>query len=269
MTGSDSQAIDKFVEQLDEQFSLKDLGKLGYFLGIELTYTEDGIFLSQRKYVLDLLARASMGNSNELPTPMTTTCHLTANEGVLVEDTQLYRSIVGALQYIVITMPDIAYSVNKVCQYMQKPSYQHFTSVKKILRYLKGTLDYDIKFSRSSKLILEAFSGASWGSDSDDRRSTSGYCVYLGGNPISLSSRKQQVIPRSTAKVEYRSLAHVTSEVLWIQALLSELGIILKGKTLLWCDSTATVAIAGNPMMHSKFKHVELDLFFVREKVTQ
>lgn len=232
VTGSDFYAIDKFVEQLDVQFSLKDLGRLSYFLGIELTYTEDGVFSSQWKYIVDLLARASMDKSNASPTPMTVTCHLTANDGVPVEDTQLYRSIVGALQYIVITRPKIAFYVNKVYQYMHKPSDHHFKAVKRILRYLQGTLDYGVSFSRSSKLLLEGFYDASWGSDSDDRRSTSGYCIYLGGNPISWSLRKQQVVSHSTAEAEYRSLAHVTTEVIWIQSLLYELGVVLKGKTL-------------------------------------
>ncbi|KAG8491907.1 hypothetical protein CXB51_015260 [Gossypium anomalum] len=251
ITGTDSQAIDQFVKELDIQFALKDLGKLSYFLGIELNYTPTGIFLSQRKYILDLFKRASMEKSNDSPTPMTTTCRLTAAEGPFIADATLYRSIVGALQYVVITRPDIAFSVNKVCQFMHKPSELHFKAVKRILRYLQGTLDYGIKFTKSPKLLLEGFSDANWGSDSDDRRSTSSYCVFLD------------------AEAEYRSLAHVTAEMVWLQSLLSELGVSVPGKALIWCDSSAAVAVAGNPVMHSKFKHVELDLFFVREKVAQ
>lgn len=239
------------------------MGRLNYFLGIEVSYTPDEIFLSQRKYILDLLTRAFMDKSNELPTPMVITCHLSAHEGTPVDDAHLYRSIVGALQYVVITRPDIAFSVNKV----HKPLDLHFKAVKRILRYLRGTLDYGMNFTRRSKFLLEGFSNASWGSDADDRRSTSGYCVFLGGNLFSWSSRKQQVVSRSTAEAEYRSLAHVTAEMVWIQSLLSELGASIKGKALVWCDSSAAVAVAGNPVMHSKFKHVELDLFFVRETV--
>lgn len=208
-----------------------------------------------------------MDTSNPSPTPMVTTCKLTVNEGDPIENESMFRSIVGALQYVVITRPDIAFSVNKVCQYMHKPLDTHFKAIKRILRYLRGTLDYGLQFTRNSKLLLEGYSDASWGSDIDDRRSTSGFCVFFGGNPISWSSRKQKVVSRSTAEAEYRSLAHVTAEIAWIRSLLTELGIEVRSKTLVWCDSFATIAIANNPVMHSKFKHVELDLFFVREKV--
>ncbi|XP_040967354.1 uncharacterized mitochondrial protein AtMg00810-like [Gossypium hirsutum] len=269
VTRNNNQAIDQFVQKLDDQFFLKDLGQLNYFLGIEVQYTTTGIFLNQRKYILDLLRGASMEGSKARPMPMITTCQLSATEGQPVENASLYRSIVRALQYVVITKPDIAFVVNKVCQFMHNPLDMHFKAVKRILRYLHGTLDHGLHFTKNSKLLLERFSDASWGSDINDRRSTSGYCVFLGGSPISWSSRKQQVVSRSTAEAEYRSLAHVIAEMIWIQSLLTELGVSLRGKALVWCDSSATVAVAGNPVLHSKFKHVELDLFFVREKVAQ
>ncbi|KAG8501432.1 hypothetical protein CXB51_003747 [Gossypium anomalum] len=252
VTGSDSDAINQFVKSLNHQFSLKDLGRLNYFLGIDVTYIPNGLVLNQKKYILDLLKKASMDKSSSSPPPMVSTCRLSAHEGSLVDDESFFRSIVGALQYVVITRPDIAFSVNKVCQFMHRPLDTHFKAVKRILRYLQGTLDYGLHFHRTTKFVLEGYSDSSWGSDIDDRRSTSGYCIFLGGNPISWSSRKQQVVSRSTAEAEYRSLANATAEMVWLQSLLSD---------------SAAVAVAGNPVMHSKFKHVELDIFFVREKV--
>ncbi|KAG8498565.1 hypothetical protein CXB51_004881 [Gossypium anomalum] len=237
VTENDSRAIDQFVTQLN------------------------------KKYIFDLFQRASMDRSNGLPTPMVTTCQLSASKGNPIEDEHRYRSIVRALQYVVITRPDIAYSINKVCKFMHKPLDLYFKAVKRILRYLQRILNYGLRFTRASKFLLEGYSNAIWGSDVDDRRSTSGFCVFLGGNPISWSSRKQQVVSRSTAEAEYRSVAHVTVEMVWIQSLLAELCILVKNKALIWCDSSAVVAVAGNPVMHSKFKHVELDFFFVREKV--
>ncbi|XP_040964565.1 uncharacterized mitochondrial protein AtMg00810-like [Gossypium hirsutum] len=267
VTGSDSQAIDSFVTQLNDRFSLKYLGNLNYFLGIEVQHTSEGMVLSQTKYVRDLLRKASMDRSNSLPTPMVTNCHLSVGEGSPVEDQHYYRSIIGALQYVVITRPDIAYLVNKVCQFMHNPLDVHFKAVKRILRYLQGTLSYGLRFTRDSKFLLEGYSDASWGFDVDDRRSTSGFCVFLGGNPVSWSSEKQSVVSRSTAEAEYRSVAHTAAEMIWIQSLLAELCVPVSSKALIWCDSSAAVAVAGNPVMHSKFKHVELDVFFVREKV--
>ncbi|KAG8486207.1 hypothetical protein CXB51_019494 [Gossypium anomalum] len=241
VTGSDSSAINQFVKSLHHQFSLKDLGKLNYFLGIEVTYTTDGLVLNQKKYILDLLKKASMDKSSSSPILMVSTCRLSAHAGSSVDDKSFFRSIVGALQYVVITRPDIAFSVNKVCQFMHRPLDTHFKAVKRILRYLQGTLNYGLHFHRTTKFVLEGYSDLSWGSDIDDRRSTSGYCIFFGGNPISWSSRKQQVVSRSVAEAEYRSLANVTAEMVWLQALLSELSV--------------------------PFKHVELDIFFVREKV--
>ncbi|KAG8472240.1 hypothetical protein CXB51_034481 [Gossypium anomalum] len=239
VTGNNSQTIDGFVRRLDAQFSLKDLGQLNYFLGIEVQYTSTGVFLNQRKYVLDLLQRAGMDKSNSLPTPMVPTCQLSAHEGNPVDDAHLYRSIVGALQYVVITRPDIAFAVNKVCQFMYRPLDMHFKAIKRILRYLRRTLDHSLRFTKSSKLLLKGFSDASWAADVDDRRSTSGYCVFLGRNPVSWSSRKQQVVSRLTAKAEYRSLAHVIAEMVLIQSLLTELCVSHHGKALVWCDSSA------------------------------
>ncbi|XP_052477739.1 uncharacterized mitochondrial protein AtMg00810-like [Gossypium raimondii] len=266
ITGNDSQAIDQFVTQLNAQFSLKDLGKLSYFLGIEVQYTSEGMFLSQTKYIRDLLHKVSMDRSNGLPTPMVTNCHMSAAEGSHVEDEHYYKSIVCALQYVVITRPGIAYSANKVCQFMHKPLDLHFKAVKRILRYLQGTLSYGLKFTRASKFLLERYSDASWGSDVDDRGLISGFCVFLGGNSIYWSSKKQQVVFRSTAEAEYRSVAHIAAEMVWIRSLLTELCIPVSTKGLIWCDSSAAIAVAGNPVMHSKFKHVELDVFFVRIK---
>lgn len=131
-----------------------------------------------------------MEGSKATPTPMTMTCQLLANRGQPVDDAHLYKSIVGALQYVVITRPDIAFAVNKVCQFMQNPLDIHFKAVKRVPRYLHGTLDHGLQFANSFNLLLEGFSDASWGSDIDDRRSTSGYCVFIGGSPISWSSKK-------------------------------------------------------------------------------
>ncbi|KAL5574239.1 hypothetical protein UlMin_023836 [Ulmus minor] len=208
-----------------------------------------------------------MDQANPLPTPMVSSLKLTATDGDPVPNVTEYRSIVGALQYITITRPEIAYCVNRVCQFMQKPLDHHWKAVKRILRYLKGTADEGITLRKTNNLSLIGYCDADWGNDLDNRRSTTGYCIFLGDSLISWSSKKQSVVSRSTTEAEYCSLVNATSEVVWLQSLLSELRIDVKTAPVLWCDNTSTISLSANPILHSRTKHVELDLYFVREKV--
>ncbi|XP_038996803.1 secreted RxLR effector protein 161-like [Hibiscus syriacus] len=198
---------------------------------------------------------------------MATSYKLTIDNGTLFKDAMHYQSVVGALQYVVITHLDIAFTVNRVCQCMQFSCDVHLQSVKRILKYLHATVDFGLRFAASSRLSLTGFADTNWGFDADDRRSTSGYCIYFAGNLVSWGSHKQHVVPRSTAEAEYRSVACAAAEIAWLESLLSELRVTVHGKFVLWCDNSSAVAVCANPILHLKFKHVELDLFFVREIV--
>ncbi|KAE8672779.1 1,4-dihydroxy-2-naphthoate polyprenyltransferase [Hibiscus syriacus] len=267
LTGSNPSEVQIVIDKLHAKFALKDLGTLNFFLGIEVKYESGGVVLCQQKYIHELLQRNGFESANGLPTPMVTNCKLSVKDENPIEKVTQFRSIVGALQYVVITRPDIAFAVNHVCQFMQAPLDTHFQAMKRILRYLQGTIDFGLRFLGSSRLSLAGFADASWGADVDDRRSTFGFCIYFGGNLVSWSSRKQQVVARSTAEAEYRSVACAAAEMVLLESLLSELHIVSHGKPTLWCDNSSAVAVCANPVLHSKFKHVELDLFFVREMV--
>ncbi|KAG8475410.1 hypothetical protein CXB51_032233 [Gossypium anomalum] len=270
ITGSSVDEINCFVQQLHNMFALKDMGELHYFLGIEVSRFPSGsLHLCQRKYIRELLARSSMTNAKSVPTPMVSSSMLSKDEGDPLADPTEYRSIAGALQYIVLTRPDIAYAVNRVCQFMHAPTTLHMIALKRILRYLCGTLSHSLLFQKSDRLSLIGYADANWGLDFDDRRSTTGYCVYFGHTPISWCSKKQQVVSRSMAEAEYRSLAAATSDVTWLVSLLTELQLSSVDPPTVWCDNSSAVVVAANPVLHSKFKHVELDLFFVREKVAR
>lgn len=142
ITGNDPLIVDNFVHDLNTEFALKDLGEVSYFLGIQVSSLSDGGYLlSQRKYIANLLSKARMSNAKGVDTPMTSGQRLTTHVSELVKDIQFYRSIVGALQYITIIEPDLTSSVNKVCQFIQNPLETHWQAVKRILRYLAGTLD--------------------------------------------------------------------------------------------------------------------------------
>ena len=144
---------------------------------------------------------------------MTSGLKISSQDGVPIENAQLYRSIVGSLQYVTITRPELAYSVNKVCQFMQRPTDEHWKAVKRILRYLRATMDYDIHLKKTAELSLIGFSDADWGLDPDDRQSVLGHCVFFGNNIVSWHSRKQKTVSRSNIEAEYRSLVELVAEV--------------------------------------------------------
>lgn len=240
-------------------------------MGIEVKRTPKGsLVLSQAKYIRELLAKAALLDSNSIGTPMMSSCKLSKFGTNSLSDPHLYRSVVGALQYVTITRPEIAFSVNKVCQFMAHPLEDHWKAVKRILRYLKGTLSYGLELKPAANTTtvfsLCAFSDADWASDPDDRRSTSGYCLFFGPNLVSWSSKKQALVARSTTEAEYRSMAHATAELLWVQSLLQEIRISFT-KPVLYCDNMSAIALSHNPVLHARTKHMELDIHFVREKV--
>jgi histone deacetylase 1/2 len=185
------------------------------------------------------------------------------------DDSTRYRSIVGALQYLTLTRPDIAFSVNKVCQYLHSPTTVHWTAVKRILRYIKGTVSLGLSFKRSFSTLVSAFSDADWAGCVDDRGSTGGFAVFFGPNLISWSARKQATVSRSSTEAEYKALANATAEVIWLESLLKELGVHRKKISCLLCDNMGATYLSANPVFHARTKHIEIDFHFVRERVAK
>ncbi|XP_071676783.1 uncharacterized protein [Lolium perenne] len=228
VVSSSPTASTQLVSALRDDFAVKDLGPLHFFLGIEvLRQSSGGLVLTQRKYALELLRRAGMLKCQPATTPMTVTDSLSISAGVplLSDDATRYRSVVGGLQYLTVTRPDLSYAVNRVCQFLHEPRDIHWAAVKRILRYVKFTGDHGLRVSPSSSVLLSAFSDADWAGDSDDRRSTGGHAIFFGGNLIAWSARKQSTVSRSSTESEYKALANATAELIWVQSVLQELGI--------------------------------------------
>jgi hypothetical protein len=184
ITGNNSELIHRLITLLNLEFKLRNLGYARYFLGIEVSPTSMGLVLSQHKYVLDILNRAGMSLCKPVDTPSSVS-KLDLQSIELFSDTTHFRQIVGALQYLTFTRPDICYAVNKVCQFMHAPTEGHWAAVKLILRYLKGTSSFGLHLTRDSALSLHGFTDADWADSIDDRKSTGGYIVFLGTTPIS------------------------------------------------------------------------------------
>ncbi|KAH9782071.1 retrovirus-related pol polyprotein from transposon RE2 [Citrus sinensis] len=269
VTGSNIVFIEKVIKQLGSEFALKDLGDFSYFLGLEVTPSAEGMHLSQTKYICDILSKTNMLGSKSCNTPISVSEKLQKDLGNPFENPSLYRSVIGSLQYVTLTRPEIAFTVSKLSQFLAAPTVLHWQACKRLLRYLQGTAHFGLQFHHSGSLNLTAYSNADWGSDPDDRRSMGGYCMFLGSNLVSWSSKKQTLVSRSTAESEYRALASATSEVLWITYLLKELKVQLDTSPLLYCDNKSAEALASNPKYHTRTKHIELDLHFIREHVAK
>lgn len=190
---------------------------------------------------------------------------LTPEKGELLSDPSVYQRLIGKLIYLTITRPDICFSVQLLSQFMQNPTTTHLQAAKRVLRYLLGTLSQGILLASSSAAKLTAYCDSDWAGCPTTRRSTSGYCIFLGQSPISWKAKKQSVVARSSAEAEYRSMALTTCEITWLKALLKDLGLKSLPPAVLKCDNKAAIAIAANPVLHEKTKHVDIDCHFIRD----
>ncbi|GJX48132.1 ribonuclease H-like domain-containing protein [Tanacetum coccineum] len=258
--------LQQIVDSLHKEFDMTDLGALNYFLGISVVRHPTGLFLSQKKYARQLLERAHMVNCNPSRTPIDTDSKL-GPDSVPVQDPTLYRSLAGGLQYLTFTRPDLSYAVQQVCLYMHDPREPHFAALKRIMRYVQGTLELGLQLYASATTSLVGYTDADWAGCPSTRRSTSGYCVFLGDNLLSWSVKRQHTISRSSAEAEYQGVANVVAETAWIRNLLCELHSPLLTATLVYCDNVSAVYMSANPVQHQRTKHIEIDIHFVRDMV--
>ncbi|OIT05961.1 putative mitochondrial protein, partial [Nicotiana attenuata] len=255
-------------------FSINDLGSLHFFLGVEVIPHSDGLLLTQSNvflltqsnYIAELLDKFHMLEANGVATPMSTSEHLSINDGSCSADVKLYRQVIGSLQYLSFTRPDICFTINKLAQFQHAPLIRHWQAAKRLLRYLKETLTYGLLIRPSSTTILQAYSDADWGGMIDTRHSTSAYVILLGSNPISWCSKKQRTVARSSTEAEYRAVAGAVAEVNWIVNLLKELHLPPKSPPKILCDNVGATYLSRNPVFHSRIKHVAIDFHFVRDQ---
>lgn len=267
LTGDSQKQILDVINLLNAQFALKHPGLVSYFLGLEVTHKNKCYHLTQSQYILELLDKNDLTDCNPCATPMCSSLKLSKDQGIPLTNPTPYRSTVGALQYLTLTRPDIAFAVNKLSQFLQNPTDIHWNACKHLLRYLKGTHSFALSFSPSSSLLFSGFADADWASCVDDTRSTGGHCIYLGDNLIVWNAKKQSVVSRSSAESEYRALANATVDLIWLHSLCGELGISVTIPSKIWSDNKSALALASNPVFHARTKHVEIDVHFVREKV--
>nr|KYP41417.1 Copia protein [Cajanus cajan] len=249
--GSNSKFVEAFIKQLNKTFAFKDLGKLHYFLGIEVSRDTRGMYLKQSKYISNLLKKFSMESSSSCPTPMITWKDFTANSE-LMNNPSLFCKAIGALQYLTNTRPGITYSINKLSQYLSSPTVLHWQGLKRVLRYLQGTQNFYLHIKPTTDLDLTGFSNVDWATSLDDKKSIAGLYVYFGETLITWSSKKQKVVSRSSTKFEYRALIDLAVEISWIKSLLQKIKLSIPRTPTLWCDNFSVKALASNLVMHAR-----------------
>ncbi|KAM0060731.1 putative cytochrome P450, reverse transcriptase, RNA-dependent DNA polymerase [Helianthus debilis subsp. tardiflorus] len=265
--GDDEEEITRLKARLFKEFEMKDLGRLKYFLGIEVMRSRKGIFICQKKYILDLLAETGMIDCKPVNTPMMMNQKLYMEENAKLADKGEYQRIVGKLIYLSHTRPDIAYAVGVVSQFMHQPQVTHMEALWRIIRYLKGTPGHGVLFKTNGHLEAHIYTDADWAGDKGNRRSTSGYFALVGGNLVTWRSKKQKVVALSSAEAEFRGIARGLAEILWIRKLLTEIGYPPPQSSKILCDNKAAIQISENPVQHDRTKHIEVDRHFIKEKL--
>ncbi|WOG92362.1 hypothetical protein DCAR_0311626 [Daucus carota subsp. sativus] len=179
----------------------------------------------------------------------------------------LFKSLVGSLRYLTFTRPDIMYAVGLVSRYMEKPKQDHFMAAKRILRYIKGTLNHGLFYTHSQDSKLVGYSDSDYGGDLDDGKSTSGYAFHIGSAIFSWSSKKQQTVALSTCEAEYIAAAGAACQAIWLSYILGELNLVKEEPVTIYVDNKSSISLAKNPVSHSRSKHINIKYHFLREQV--
>ncbi|XP_028549773.1 uncharacterized protein LOC114579442 [Dendrobium catenatum] len=241
LTDNDPKAISELLQKLHSRFTMKNLGLANHFLGIKITSTTDKYHLSQSSYASSILQLANLTHCNHLANPSCTKITSPTVEDQPCFNQGTYRQLIGSLQYLMLTRPDITFTVNMLSQHMHDPAAIHAYMLKRLLHYIKGKIDLGIPITRST-LILRTFSDADWVADPISRKSIFGFCTFLGDTLVSWTVKKQTTVFRSSTKSEYRALTAAMANTIWIKRLLSNFSVQHGTPIDISCDNVATLS---------------------------
>jgi hypothetical protein len=265
--------LHKEKEALRKRFEMKDLGEVHYCLGIQVERDRNKkrMRLHQSQYLTNLLKKFGMEECKPAATPVDQGTKLLPNEGKPVEKTK-YQALIGGLTYAVTgTRPDLAQALGLVNQFCSNPGVEHWTAAKRILRYIKGTIDYGITFdgNKETEVQLNGYVDADWGSNPNGRKSQSGYLFTLCGGVISWASKKQSVVALSSTEAEYVAASLACQEAVWLRVLLEDISFVQNKPTMIKEDNQGAIALSKNPKYHPRTKHIDIKHHFIRDKVAK
>ncbi|KAI3717774.1 hypothetical protein L1987_69595 [Smallanthus sonchifolius] len=254
----------EFEQVMKSKFEMSNMGELSFFLGLQVSQREDGIYLHQTKYVQDILSKYKMNDSSTYGTPIPVNHGLHPDKDGKDVDSRLYRRMIGSLMYLTASRPDIMFAVCLCSRFQSQPKESHMIAVKIIFRYLKGKPRLGLWYSKQQSFDFKAYTDSDYGGCNLDRKSTCGGCQFLGDRLVSWQCKKQSTVSVSTCEAEYIAAASSCSQILWIQQQLRDYGLNFTG-TPLFIDNNATMSITNNPVKHSKTKHTEIRHHFIRD----
>jgi len=255
-----------FSELMVKHFEMSMMGEMNFFLGLQVKQLSTGIFICQNKYILEMLKKFDMQNCQPIGTPMESRTKISADLNGKPFNQKLYRSMIGSLMYLTASRPDIVFATCMCARFQANPMESHFQAVKRIFRYLKGTVNLGLWYPRDTGFELIAYSDADHAGCKLDRKSTSGSVQFLGDKLVSWSSKKQNCVSTSTAEAEYVAAASCCSQVLWMKTQLSDYGFQFN-RIPIYCDSKSAIAISCNPVQHTKTKHIDVRYHFLKDHV--
>ena len=262
-------------ENISKAFAMDDRGEISYILGMEVKRdrAKKVLTISQKAYLESVLTRFGMQNCNPVSTPLETGKRFErCGEDEETVDLKLYQAAIGSLNYAAIaTRPDLSLVVGQLSQHMVRPGKEHWSGVKRVLRYLKGTLDFGLRFeaSTSENFRLQGYSDADWAGCAETRKSTSGQLFKVGNCSVSWRSRKQSIVTLSTTEAEYVALCDAAQEAVWLRRLLGDIGFVQNQPTLIHEDNQGAKCLSQNPKDHTRTKHIDIKYHYIREKVAE
>lgn len=258
--------------ELNTRFDITDQGEVHYILGMLVQRRRDHktLTISQPKYVEGILKKFGMQDCKSVATPAEPGKKFEKlSESESPSDTRLYQEIIGSLTYLATaTRPDISAAVSVLSKYMSRPGVQHMQGAKRILRYLKGTVDYGLVYTGDDKDVLSGYSDADWAGDVDTRRSTSGFVFQVHNNTVSWCSKRQNTVAKSSTEAEYVALSLATQEAIWMRRFLKNIGVEQKSSSIIFEDNRGAIELSKNPKFHNRTKHIDVSYHFIREQVT-
>ncbi|XP_068486875.1 uncharacterized mitochondrial protein AtMg00810-like [Phaseolus vulgaris] len=266
-TRNSSQMCEDFKKSMQLEFDMTDLRRMRYLLGIEVVQSDVGIFICQRSYAREMLARFNMTECNFVHNPIVSGTALSKDdEGTSVDATK-FKQVVDSLMYLTVTRPDLMFGVSLISRYMATTKASHWAATKRIMRYVQGTIEYGILYLKGGKTEITAYSDSNYTGDLDDRQSTFGAVFIIGSGAVSWASKKQSVVSLSTTEVEYIAAAACSYQCIWLHIILEHFGIERKEAITILCDNNSTIQLSKNLVFHGRSKHIAVRFHFLRDLV--